>query len=114
MPGAPDPLALVKAIVEDGVLAGVLLGPVAAAVSEVIAALDGEGPHPIAALAAEQALGEFQEQFGRMPAGRQLLLDEEANPAPARKPRIGFGLILVARFAHDTSSTEQRIALVAF
>ena len=49
----------------------------------------------LAALAVENAIGKCQKQFGGLSADRRMLLNPEANPAAARKARIGFWLSLV-------------------
>src|SRR5207249_609991 len=87
------------ALVEDIVLPDVVLGPAAAAVLQVVAAMHGVRADPVAALATENTLHEGQMQLGLEAAGRGLPLNPEAHPATTRETRVGFERVGV--FAHD-------------
>src|SRR5262249_61631751 len=65
---------------------------------QVGAAADAVGPDPVAALAAQDAAGERQEQLRLVAAGRGMLLNPEAQPPAAGEARVGLGRLV--RFAH--------------
>src|SRR6516164_6833037 len=76
LPGAPDPFALVEALVVDVVLGEVAFLPVATAVGDIVTTPDDESADPVATFAGNAAGAELQAQFHEVPAGNRLLQEE--------------------------------------
>src|SRR5262249_39260209 len=69
LPGAPDALSFVVALVEDVVLTDVLLGPVALAVRDVVTPIDEKLADPVAPFALHAAAGEDEAKVHHVLAG---------------------------------------------
>src|SRR5262249_12052940 len=70
-PGPPNPFPFVEALVENVVFAQIALGPVTAAVAEIVAPANEKRAYPVAAFSGNLPRFELQKQLHRVPSDRR-------------------------------------------